>query len=38
MDIYFKDAMTGVLCGDGALIMKSTDGEDMGMRDNDTSA
>ena len=25
-DIYFKDAQTGVLCGDGALIMKSTNG------------
>jgi photosystem II stability/assembly factor-like uncharacterized protein len=25
-DIFFKDALTGVLCGDGALIMKSTDG------------
>ncbi|MCI0717289.1 MAG: YCF48-related protein [Chlorobi bacterium] len=25
-DIYFKDALTGVLCGDGSLIMKSTDG------------
>lgn len=25
-DIYFKDALTGVLCGDGAWIMKSTDG------------
>lgn len=25
-DIYFKDALTGVLCGNGALIMKSTDG------------
>jgi photosystem II stability/assembly factor-like uncharacterized protein len=26
MDIYFKDALTGVLCGDGALIMRTTDG------------
>jgi photosystem II stability/assembly factor-like uncharacterized protein len=26
MDIYFKDALTGVLCGDGALIMRSTNG------------
>jgi len=25
-DIYFKDNLNGVLCGDGALIMKSTDG------------
>src|SRR4030095_1192115 len=25
-DVYFKDALTGVLCGDGSLIMKSTDG------------
>ncbi|HEY3251579.1 MAG TPA: YCF48-related protein [Ignavibacteria bacterium] len=25
-DIYFKDALTGVLCGDGAWVMKSTDG------------
>jgi photosystem II stability/assembly factor-like uncharacterized protein len=25
-DIYFKDAMTGVLCADGARILKSTDG------------
>jgi photosystem II stability/assembly factor-like uncharacterized protein len=25
-DIFFKDASTGVLCGDGSLIMKSTDG------------
>jgi len=25
-DIFFEDANTGVLCGDGALIMKSTDG------------
>jgi photosystem II stability/assembly factor-like uncharacterized protein len=25
-DVYFKDAMTGILCGDGALIMKSLDG------------
>jgi photosystem II stability/assembly factor-like uncharacterized protein len=25
-DIYFKDANMGVLCGDGAWIMKSTDG------------
>ncbi|MCI0449416.1 MAG: YCF48-related protein [Chlorobi bacterium] len=25
-DIYFKDALTGVLCADGARIMKSTDG------------
>ncbi|MCI0717287.1 MAG: YCF48-related protein [Chlorobi bacterium] len=25
-DIYFKDALTGVLCTDGARIMKSTDG------------
>lgn len=25
-DIYFKDNLNGVLCGDGALIMRSTDG------------
>ncbi|HWA07089.1 MAG TPA: YCF48-related protein [Ignavibacteria bacterium] len=25
-DIYFKNSLTGVLCGDGALTMKSTDG------------
>lgn len=25
-DIYFKDALTGVLCADGARIMKTTDG------------
>ncbi|MGA2669658.1 MAG: YCF48-related protein [Ignavibacteria bacterium] len=25
-DIYFKDDLTGILCGDGSLIMKSTDG------------
>jgi photosystem II stability/assembly factor-like uncharacterized protein len=25
-DIYFKDYTTGILCGDGSLIMKSTDG------------
>lgn len=25
-DIYFKDALTGVLCADGARIMRSTDG------------
>ncbi|KXK49471.1 MAG: Peptidase S8 and S53, subtilisin, kexin, sedolisin [Chlorobi bacterium OLB5] len=25
-DIYFKDVNTGVLCGDGALTMRSTDG------------
>jgi len=25
-DIYFKDALTGVLCGDGAWVMRSTDG------------
>lgn len=25
-DIYFKDLNTGVLCGDGALTMRSTDG------------
>lgn len=25
-DIYFKDILNGVLCGDGSLIMKSTDG------------
>jgi len=25
-DIYFKDVSTGVLCGDGDLIMKSSDG------------
>ncbi len=25
-DIYFKDLSTGVLCGDGALSMRSTDG------------
>ena len=25
-DIFFKDALNGVLCGDGAWVMKSTDG------------
>jgi len=25
-DIYFKDASNGILCGDGALIMKTTNG------------
>ncbi len=25
-DIYFKNALSGVLCGDGALVMRSTDG------------
>lgn len=25
-DIYFKDALNGILCGDGALVMRSTDG------------
>lgn len=25
-DVYFRDNMNGVLCGDGSLIMKSTDG------------
>lgn len=25
-DVYFRDSMNGVLCGDGSLIMKSTDG------------
>lgn len=26
-DIYFKDSFNGVLCGDGALIMKTSNGE-----------
>jgi photosystem II stability/assembly factor-like uncharacterized protein len=25
-DVYFKDALTGIICGDGALIIRSTDG------------